>query len=307
MNNKESVYLQEFILAISAEYGVSPLTIESYKTDIRMFISENKNFLNLKNLDKYIHSLINRSLSKNTISRKVSSIKQFYKFLYRESIIAKDPTLNFSFKKKEKKLVKFIPREKLRYIMDKLAENNSFHNIRLSAILEIIYSCGLRVSEMVQLRLRDLNFDDSFIIVYGKGRKERIVPLSERAKIALKRYISFLKQQRAIKGFVKLPEESFLFPSNISCKKAMTRQRVGQLMRDNDLLKVSGIHPHIIRHSVATHLLSSGADLRTIQEFLGHSDISSTQIYVKCLNSYADSILRISHPLSKMDNTSNIF
>jgi integrase/recombinase XerD len=268
--------LCDFIAYITVEKRLSENTILAYKTDISKFI----NFIKIKkiNLDNveycdiidflaYIKSF---GLSSNSIYRLILSIKQFYKFLNFEKLIKKNPVSYITFPKVPKKLPSVLTFEEIMCLLNSIDARNET-NIRNKAMIELLYATGLRISELINLKFSDINFKDCFLRIVGKGEKERIVPFCEKAKDFLNIYISKRKDN--------YNENDNVFISRLGKKLSRVEfwRQFKNIVKNAGIIK--NITPHIIRHSFATHLLSGGADIRFIQEMLGHSSITTTQIY----------------------------
>jgi integrase/recombinase XerD len=303
--------LETFLEAFMAEKGAAPNTIQSYRKDLEDFLAflEKKSLsllsLTLPDLQAYLSSLMARGLTSSTRARKVSSLKQFYKFLLTENIIKENPTAFLDAPKKEKNLPKVLEEGEISLLLKTAADNESEEGIRLYCLLEILYATGLRVSELVSLPLKtaealDLKEECVTMLVKGKGSKERLVLLSKAALMALSRYLkvrSFFEDEKK--------QSPWLFPSR-SEKGHLTRQRFAQLLKElalNAGLPFARISPHVIRHAFATHLLDHGADLLSIQKLLGHSDISTTEIYTHVAAQKLKGIVFEHHPLSKESKT----
>ncbi len=274
MNDTISDFLDYIIL----EKGLTDNTRSSYTFDLECFNNYFRN-MNIKDINKqdlldYLKYLKEtKKLSSRSIERHLTTLRGFYKYLKKMNIINEDITTNIDNLKLEKHLPSVLEPEEIDKLMD-IKLNNPF-NIRTKAMLELMYSSGLRVSELVNLTINDIDLYNNIIIVNGKGRKERIVPIGEIAKESLSNYLScrnvLLKKKNGN------PQELFLNNHG----QAITRNGFNYLL--NNVLKEKGIEkkvsPHTLRHSFATHMLDNGADLRTIQELLGHSDIVTTRIY----------------------------
>jgi len=278
------------------ERRLSGNTVDSYLTDIMQFVSflEQEKTGPIKNvrfshISDFIASLFDASLSSSTIARKIVSLKSFYKFLFINKVIDKNEMQKVESPRLWKKLPDVLSVEEV----DKLisaADVPGARGSRDSAMLELMYSAGLRVSELCSLKLRNINFDEGVLLILGKGSKERIVPFGKYAKKRLKNYLtkyraSFLKKDSDIVFLTRLGG-------------AFTRQAVWKMIK-NYATRCSinkQVHPHILRHSFATHLLMNGADLRVIQELLGHSDISTTQIYTHIDMKTLQDVHRKFHP-----------
>ena len=267
-------YIEEFIDYLRYEKKYSENTIISYQNDLKkVCVFFKKDFTNLtkKNIQNYIQSLSKKE-STSSVSRTISTLKSFYKFLEINKYTKNNPLGTISNPKNIKKLPKVLSEEEVDKLLD-INLKTSF-DYRNKAMLELMYSSGLRVSELINLKVNDIDLNNASVRIFGKGSKERIVPLDDYAIEALDNYI---KHHR--KSLFKHGENNYLFLNNHGNK--MTRQgffKILQKIVKEKNIK-SEISPHTLRHSFATHLLKHGADLRSIQELLGHSDISTTQIY----------------------------
>lgn len=292
MNSTQKKSVQDFIYYLQAERGLSPNTVESYKSDVISFLEKTKK--NIKEIKKndikqYLNSLSNSNFSTATIARKTSSLRMFFLFWLGEGLIEKTPMNNVQTPKTEKRLPKVLSTDEVSKLIESINGNFRYY-LRDRAILELLYGCGLRVSELLNLRKEDLFMKEDFIRVKGKGSKERIIPLGSKAKKALIRYIS--EQRPALDK----KNSAFLFLT----RRGNSFSRMGLWKRFQQYLTKSGITksctPHTLRHSFATHLLERGASLRTVQLLLGHSDISTTQIYTHIDRNYLRNILSSYHP-----------
>ena len=273
MSNYDIITEYELYLKVEKKYSIN--TINTYITNISSF-SEfvNKNFKNVEEEDikKYLIHLNKNNISEKSVANKISSLKSFYKYLIIEKITSKSPLDKIELPKIKKTLPKALSIEEVNILLN-IPLNDKF-DYRNKAMIELLYATGLRVSELVNLKLNNINFDQEYLKTMGKGSKERIVPIGEYAMYYLKYYIDNYSND-----FLRDKESEYIFISNQS--KKMTRQTFFLLLKK--IAKKEGIKtyfsPHTLRHSFATHLLRYGADLRSIQELLGHSSISTTQIY----------------------------
>ena len=288
MNN----LVESFLEMMVAERGASNNTIESYSRDLLEFtVYTKKRKLSLETIErsaieKYITNLSKSDLSTKTIARKISSIRQFFHFLYSEDIRKDDPATNIDSPKQTRSLPKSLSKQDIETLINQARVDN---DIRLVAILELLYASGLRVSELVTLPLAAFNKANQFLIVRGKGNKERLVALNNAAIEAVGEYIA-----------KRSHNSNYLFSSN-SKEGHLTRQRLGQMLKELALkagVNPEKISPHKMRHSFASHLLEGGADLRIIQELLGHSDISTTQIYTHVEQEKLRNLVNNHHPLA---------
>lgn len=291
MNKK---YIEEFIDYLRFEKKYSENTISSYKRDLNKINSYlKKDFIKLTKADiqKYIQNL-SKNESSNTISRTISSLKSFYKFLEINKYTNTNPLTTIISPKTARKLPKVLSEEEVNKLLD-INLNNDF-DYRNKAMLELMYSSGLRVSELINLTVNDVDLKNSLVRIFGKGSKERIVPLNDYATEALNNYILYHRPK-----LFKQKENNYLFLNNHG--NQMTRQGFFKTLKK--ITKEKGIKselsPHTLRHSFATHLLKYGADLRSIQELLGHSDISTTQIYTHITNEMLEKNYHEYHPHGK--------
>ena len=291
MNEK---YIDEFIDYLRFEKKYSENTISSYKRDLNKINSYlKKDFIKLTKADiqKYIQNL-SKNESSNTISRTISSLKSFYKFLEINKYTNTNPLTTIISPKTARKLPKVLSEEEVNKLLD-INLNNDF-DYRNKAMLELMYSSGLRVSELINLTVNDVDLKNSLVRIFGKGSKERIVPLNDYATEALNNYILYHRPK-----LFKQKESNYLFLNNHG--NQMTRQGFFKTLKK--IAKEKGIKselsPHTLRHSFATHLLKYGADLRSIQELLGHSDISTTQIYTHITNEMLEKNYHEYHPHGK--------
>ncbi len=287
--------LQEFLEFLSVEKGLSPNTVHSYSLDLeKLFLFFGKERISWKNageedLIKFIHHQSRAKLSSRSIARLISSVKSFYKFLVLDGVIAKSPASNLSTPKLWLDLPKFLTENEVEHLLAQPKERSS-HGLRDRAMLEMLYATGLRVSELTSLKHKDLNLEQGFVLCRGKGGKERIVPLGQSAKMVLKRYL-----QKARPKLVK-KEDTFLFLTNRG--GAFTRQGVWKMLKryGEQAGLERKISPHVLRHSFATHLLERGADLRSVQLMLGHSQITTTQIYTHVSRKQLQKVYEKYHP-----------
>lgn len=321
--NLNSTHINNFLQKIRAEDGLSKNTILSYGKDLEMLEIFLKNIeISFENcskeiLKKYFNEDVQQNLKNSSVSRKISCFKHFFNFLEQENIIKKNPVLEIHGPKRHKILPKFLSENEVTKMLDILLQDESEFGIKLSCMLEILYSAGLRVSELVNLPISAVQFKnsqiDDFLIVKGKGNKERIATLNETSKIILAKYLILRKK-------VGLESSKWLFVGNFRSSKKpnqikihavnfkdfidkpLSRQRFNKMLKELAIkakIEPSRVHPHVFRHSFATHLLNNGADLRVLQELLGHSDISTTEIYTHISeNKLRDAVLN-HHPLSK--------
>ncbi len=289
-----SYYIDKFLNYIEMEKNYSPHTCKNYRHDLEEFKSflEVSKQMGIKEIDyfilrKFLSLLNKKKLNKRTISRKISTLKSFFKFLLREKILKNNPAASLIYPRLDKPLPKFLTEDQVEKILE-LPDLNKLSGLRDKAILEFLYSTGARVSEMVSLKKDDLDLIGGVAKVTGKGRKERLLPLGEPAIESIRRYLSERKDdERAF----------FLNKNNKSLSGRGVRLIISKYIKKTAFsLAVS---PHVFRHSFATHLLNHGADLRSVQELLGHSSISTTQIYTHISLDSLQKVYQRTHPRAK--------
>jgi integrase/recombinase XerD len=288
-------FLRDFLTYLSVEKGLSKNTIESYSIDLRKFqdflLQKNKSFSSFTKTDvvDFIETLRSEGYSTSSICRYISSIKGLCKYLIIENIIKEDPSENLQTPKRWERLPKSLTISEIISFLELDTPIDKPTMIRDSVMLELLYSSGLRVSELVSLKVEDINLEAGFIRVLGKGSKERIVPVNMRAIGRLK---SYLRKERL--EILKKRQSSYLFVTGRG--RPLTRQRFWQAIKALGKKKGIELSPHTLRHSFATHLLEGGADLRSVQKMLGHSDISTTQIYTKVTTERLKKVYTKHHP-----------
>ncbi|MEP2989448.1 MAG: tyrosine recombinase [Parasphingorhabdus sp.] len=294
--NNDAALIDRFLEMMAAESGASPNTLAAYQSDL-LQVSEflhgsmlDANRGSLKKLPRFWGDLQN-----STVSRKVSAIRRFYGFLLEEGFRDDDPSDALPRPSNSRTLPKVLSHGdigKLFEIVESPGSNGavSKKNARLSAVLELLYGSGLRASELIALPRKAIVADKPFLIITGKGGKERLVPISDRARQATDRWKDHISA-----------DEKFLFPSR---KGHISRIRLYQMIKDLAVqagINPTKISPHVLRHAFATHLLEGGADLRALQTLLGHSDISTTQIYTHVDGARLVELVNRRHPLANRD------
>jgi integrase/recombinase XerD len=285
--------IERFLNYLTVEKGLSQNTIEAYKNDIRKFQKYlgglGKDILSFTKNDfiLYLNHLRDSGNQTPTIARNITTLRGLCRFMLSERIIEEDPVENLDTPKGWKHLPKILSIDEVVSLLEK--PKGKTLSLRDKAILELIYSSGLRASEIINLKLGDINFEAGFITVTGKGSKERIVPVNERTLKSIKRYTEKLRPLLLKK---KTTPNLFIAKGG----KPMTRQRLWQLIKLYSEGLSSKVSPHTLRHCFASHLLNGGADLRALQKMLGHADISTTQIYTKVTPERLKKILKEYHP-----------
>jgi len=310
MLHRDIRHIEAFLDMLVAERGVSKNTYQAYSRDL----TDYKNYLNNTGLDilqathavlsDYLADLNARAMTRPTIARRISALRQFYKFLFIERIRADNPATMLEgprYLRSAPSVMTVAQVDRLlslaREKIDdtKVSSREQLRAARLYALLETLYATGMRVSELVSLPKSAATTRDSFIAIRGKGGRERLAPLTNRAKTALRDFRGRLEALNLI-----LAQGSFLFPAD-SSSGHLTRQAFARELKQ--LASIAGlsaehVHPHALRHAFASHLLQNGADLRVVQELLGHADIATTQIYTHVLDERMQAMVRDLHPLS---------
>jgi site-specific recombinase XerD len=290
--DSESGYLNDYLEYLTHIKKFSSHTVKAYRQDIQQFLEyfeENNLAVDKNTIRDYISVIFLRTKNKATISRKIYALKSFYRYLVKQGKLVKNPFDAVSSPKNEKKLPEILTETEMLTFLDKLPEE-SFLQVRNKAVFEFLYATGLRISELVNLRITDINFTDDKVGVLGKGKKERIVPLNEQAKTMLLKYLDRARMQ-----FKKPVDYIFL---NAWGRK-ITERAIEQILHKTFMEMMESnksVYPHLFRHSFATHLLQRGANLRVIQELLGHESLSTTEKYTSLNYSDLLNVYKKFHP-----------
>ena len=290
-------FIDAFLDYLSVERGLSSNTITSYRGDLNSYLDFLAGFhidavskTTKNNIIDFMLFQKDKGIGANSIARRLAAIKSFYRFLVRERLLKNDPTSLIDSPKLWKKIPETLSVNEVEALINQ-PELRRKQGIRDRAILETLYASGMRVSEAVNLKLDNVNLDIGFLRCIGKGNKERVIPLGRKATSSIKRYLEVSRP-----NLLGKKESEFLFLSRFG--KKISRQSFWKLIKKYAL--EAGIkkpmRPHILRHSFATHLLERGADLRSVQEMLGHANISTTQIYTHINKDRLKSIHRLYHP-----------
>lgn len=291
-------YLESFLNHIALEKGLADNTTLSYEVDLKRYLGflDSRKIASVEAIDlhviqDYTELLSKLGLSASSVARNYSSIRTFHKFLILENITSKNPTELLESPRLARKLPEVLTVNEVIEILES-PDIETSDGVRDRAMLEVLYGAGLRVSELIGLKIEHVFFDEELLRVLGKGSKERIVPVGAEALVWTKRYIAITRPMVA-KG---LESKSQLFLNRFG--KPFSRMGIYNIVRKYvDLSGISKrVYPHIFRHSFATHLLENGADLRAVQEMLGHSDISTTQIYTHVNRQYLREEYKTFHP-----------
>lgn len=295
---------------MSAERGAANNTLDAYERDLLVY----GNFLDKAGskfsaveppvVQRHLEQLVNSGMSASTQARHLSAIRQFHKFLFAEGVRTDDPCTSIDAPKLGRPLPKVLSVDDVdQLIMQAQAEASAedqsqarqIRTARLHCLLELIYATGMRVSELVSLPVSSAHVSGRFLSIIGKGNKERIVPLTEKSKTAVQTYVSVRKSTDGLKA------SRFLFPAS-SKEGHFTRQAFARDLKDLAIrakIDPGRISPHVMRHAFASHLLQNGADLRAVQQLLGHADISTTQIYTHVLDERLKQLVAEHHPMAK--------
>lgn len=300
INEETKIYLKNFLVYLEVEKNFSKHTIRAYESDVLSFLLwlditpiEETNHTKLK---EYLVFIQRFNYSKTTLSRKIAAIRTFYRFLYRERIIDTNPANSVQAPKRNKNLPKFLSSTEIEQILNNIKIETPA-GYRNRVILELLYATGMRISELSNLNFSNLNLSENEITVMGKGAKERIVLVSSRAKDFLQKYIDNVRFMVAEDGLPPEQNEDspvFINKTGYRLQPQSVRSAINDIVKKIELPKK--VTPHVFRHSFATKLLENGADLRVVQELLGHASISNTQIYTHISTERLKEVYDKSHP-----------
>ncbi|NQZ13604.1 MAG: site-specific tyrosine recombinase XerD [Alphaproteobacteria bacterium] len=305
-----------FLDMLTSERGAAMNTRHAYwrdLADVSLYLRGEKNTdidkASTDELKAYLEQLANKTHTKGenksqiavrTVARRLSALRQFYRYLNSEGVRNDDPTSTIESPKQGRTLPKTLSEDEVSQLIKTAGQGGGADSIRLVCLLEMLYASGLRVSELVGLPMSAISEGAEFLTVAGKGGAERMVPLSEPAQKAINNYLAV--RQQFIGPENQELQEKWVFPSRTSESGHLTRQRFAQLLKD--LARDAGVEegrvsPHVLRHAFATHLLSRGADLRSVQKMLGHADIATTQIYTHIVGEKLKDTVEEKHPMGK--------
>jgi len=310
--------VESFLDMLTAERGAALNTRQAYWRDLadvtQYLRAERKTDLDkasTEDLKAYIEDLTNKIHTKGqnkaqiavrTVARRLSAMRQYYRYLVSENTRSEDPTTTIDSPKQGRTLPKTLSEEEVAQLIKTAGESGTAESVRLVCLLEMLYATGLRVSELVGLQMSAIGENTEFLMVAGKGGRERMIPLSDPAQNAIKTYLELREQ--FIGNENRAAQEAAFFPSKTSESGHLTRQRFAQLLKDlarDAKVDEDRVSPHILRHAFATHLLQRGADLRSVQKMLGHADIATTQIYTHIINDDLKDTVDEKHPLAKKE------
>jgi len=301
----DSLHIEKFLEMMTAERAASANTYEAYRRDVKQYLD----YLSARNMDgiyaqtidihRFVEHLATKDLAARTQARKLSVVRQFHQFLLSEDFRKDDPSLAIDSPRLEQSLPKILTANEVELLLESAREIIGWRGLRFVALLELLYATGLRVSELVALRLDSISRDQRLIRVRGKGNKERIVPIGNRAREAIAEWK--LDREERLEKTNK--QNSWLFPSHGDVGH-LTRNSFAKQLRNVAVaagLDPRRVSPHVLRHAFATHLLANGADLLSVQKMLGHADIATTQIYTHVLDERLKSLVQDVHPLACLE------
>ena len=291
--------IRDFCDYLKIEKGLAPLTVSAYTVDVEQFaefLRKSRRTLleaDRQNVKAFVQQLFSNSIDGRSVARKLSALRHLYRYLLLDRRIKHDPTLNLDSPKQWRVLPKALTREEVTSMLQSQRDSKSSESLGLRdlAMLEVLYAGALRVSELVGIKLEDLKLELGYVLVRGKGDKERIVPLGHAAQTAL---LNYLKKRTSDD---RAKRSSYLFSG--SSGRRLSRQRAWQIVERASRLAGRHASPHMLRHSCATHLVENGADLRTVQTILGHADISTTQVYTHVALDRLRSVYHKHHPRAR--------
>lgn len=294
-------YVKEFLNYLGIEKNYSEYTLINYERDLTDFVvflrqsTGDQDWKRINHLDirSYLAFLQERGYSRTTIARRITCLRSFFKYLCQKDLVVQNPLKNIQTPRLEKRLPKFLFLEEAEALVEK-PKATSLLGCRDRAIIETFYATGIRVGELVTLNLEDLNLSGGFLRVLGKGKKERVVPLGSKAIVALEFYLA--KSRPKLLKNIYSETALFLNKLGIRISDRSVRRLIEKYGKQLGLDK--RVSPHVLRHSFATHLLDGGADLRVVQELLGHADISSTQLYTHITKERLKKVYEKAHPRS---------
>ena len=306
-----SRHVETFLEMLAAERGAARNTLEAYRRDLQAFSAFAKRRRGTAEgavaatIRAYLADLSKSGMAPSTSARRLSALRQFFRFLYAERVRGDDPCATIDSPRRGRSLPKYLSEDEVKNLLDAARRRQGAEGARLRALLEVLYASGLRASELVGLPLSARSRDGRILMVRGKGDKERLAPLSEPAMQALAEYDE-VRGRFLPKGRGGAADSPWLFPSR-SKAGHLTRARLGQLLKGlaaDAGIAPARVSPHVLRHSFASHLLAHGADLRSLQQMLGHADISTTQIYTHVLDERLKALVNEAHPLARKEEES---
>lgn len=313
--------VDSFLDMLTTERGAAHNTRQAYwrdLADVSLYLRNNKDVeidkANTDQLKDYLKDLSDKTHNKGTnsskiavrtVARRLSALRQFYRYLVSEGVREDDPTSTIESPKQKRTLPKTLSEGEVTALIETAGEKGTPESVRLVCLLEMLYATGLRVSELVGLPMSAIGEDSQFLMISGKAGRERMVPLSDPAQKALADYLAV--RPKFVGSDNSGNQEKWVFPSRTSDSGHLTRQRFAQLLKDlarDAEIEEGRVSPHVLRHAFATHLLSRGADLRSVQKMLGHADIATTQVYTHVVGDKMKETVEEKHPMGKKKSAS---
>lgn len=310
MTAGDSALIESFLDMMGAERGASINTLSAYRRDLLDFVAQraakggSAKAASRDDIKSYLAGLSRAGVAGSTQARRLSALRQFFGFLYSEGNRKDDPTDAIEAPRRQRPLPKTLSHEDMNALIGAAQSMDSVEGIRLSCMLEVLYASGLRVSELVSLPLATARARDGFLLVRGKGQKERLAPLNKNARETIATYLK-VRDDFLPSGARRGHAERFLFPSR-GAEGHITRRRCHQMLKELAVrakLDPDKLSPHVLRHAFATHLVEGGADLRSVQTMLGHADIATTQIYTHVAKDRLSQVVEAAHPLARKTKT----
>jgi len=314
MSGSDQALIEAFLDMMSAERGASINTMAAYRRDLLDFATYraakggSARTASRDDVKAYIAALSRSGAAGSTQARRLSALRQFFAFLFSDGLRKDDPTDAIDAPRRERPLPKILSRADMEALIGAAREQSgtSADGVRLLCIVEMLYASGLRVSELVTLPLAAVRNRDGFLLVRGKGQKERLAPLNKPAREAIRAWLD-IREEYLPKGHRRGHADRYLFPSR-GVEGHITRRRLHQMLKELALhagIDPAKLSPHVLRHAFATHLVEGGADLRSVQTMLGHADIATTQIYTHVAKDRLTQVVERAHPLSRRTKPRN--
>ena len=299
--------IDNFLQMMAAEKGAAQNSIAAYEHDLQQFLAhseclypEDIKRLHIENFVQYLHT---KGFAPRTIARKLSAVREFCKFLYSEKKTTENAAQNILTPKQEKNLPKYLTADEISSLIEVATDSNDYRWHRIAVMIELMYASGMRVSELVSLPYTAVNYKKGLVTIFGKGSKERVVPVAQKTLNVLNKYIDLRHE------FIKNNKDSiWLFPSLTAVDGHLTRDAFYKDLKHLAVLcgiSPSKVSPHVLRHSFATHLLNNDADLRSVQKMLGHENITTTEIYTHITSQKLLNTVCAKHPLANYQNESH--
>ncbi len=299
--------IKDFLKYLYLERRYSKNTIISYETDLRQFVTFLKNHfgterifwkvIDKKTLRYFLIRLQEQNISRRSIARKLATLKSFFRFLLKQGIIEKNPASTVKMPRFEKKLPEYLTIEEMQSLL-RLPNYKTFEGLRDLAILELLYGTGMRLSELINLKIQQIDFKERLIRVIGKGNKERIIPFGGSAQLILEKYLVIRPQyaEKLVDNVFVLKTGKKMYPMAVQRIVKKYLSQVSQIQKQS---------PHILRHTYATHLLNAGADIRVVKDLLGHENLSTTQVYTHLSIEHLKTIYNQAHPGASHKSSKN--